>query len=201
MPQVPQYYRQRPDYVQIRCCTSCNYAVTGFDTPIEDKRLLSLSSPFAVVLIVVPHMIIPKVELVLDDDESVPAAISRLRIVLLLAPFPAATLASQIAAVAADVFVFRTVKSRAVPVPPCLPSIVTLSAPFNFMIAPTIEPSIIRASADRPHRYIRERRRTNTTRIQSQRWPSPSCFHKPRLLSTRYEYPASIASNANFRVP
>jgi hypothetical protein len=48
---------------------------------------------------------------------------------LLLAPFKAATLDNQIAAVAVAVLEFETVKLR--PIPPIRPSIVTLSAPLS----------------------------------------------------------------------
>src|SRR6476620_9560844 len=84
----------------------------------------------------------PKVVLALDTGFA-PQAISRLRMRLLVAPFPAATLANQMAAVAVAVLLLRTVRSRLVPVPPRRPSIVTLSAPLSLIIAPAIVPSMI----------------------------------------------------------
>src|SRR6476661_2825465 len=107
------------------------------------NELLSLSTPLADVLIVVPHMMMPNV-LLGPVFWVAPAAISRLRTVLLLAPFPLATLASQMAAVAAAVLLLRTVRSRALPAPPWRPSMMTLSAPSSLITAPVIEPSMIR---------------------------------------------------------
>src|SRR5436190_19924540 len=69
-----------------------------------------------------------------------PAAISRLRITLFVAPAATPALVNQIAAVAVDVLLLETVRFR--PVPPMRPSIVTLSAPVNLIIAPTIFPLI-----------------------------------------------------------
>jgi hypothetical protein len=95
-----------------------------------------------VVLMVAPFMMMPKVltEVVFV---GAPAESSRLRMTLFEAPLLAATDASQMAAVEPAVLVFETVRFR--PVPPMRPSIVTLSAPFSLMIAPTMLPVTVRA--------------------------------------------------------
>src|SRR5678815_4526622 len=88
---------------------------------------------------------IPYVALVLDTGLT-PHAISKLRITLFVAPFPADTLDNQIAAVDAAVLLLRTVKSRFVPAPPIRPSMVTLSEPLSLITAPAIVPSMILAA-------------------------------------------------------
>ena len=92
------------------------------------------------IAVLLLQRMIPKVEL-LEVFCVTPQAISRFLIMLLVAPAPAPVLVSQIAAVADAVLVFETVIF--LPTPPILPSIVTLSAPVNFIIAPVIFPETV----------------------------------------------------------
>src|SRR5205809_522269 len=63
--------------------------------------------------------------------------------VLPVQPLPATTLASQIAAVVAALLLLRIVRLR--PLPAMRPSMVTLSAPLSFTMAPAMDPSMMRA--------------------------------------------------------
>ena len=113
------------------------------------NELLSLSTPLLVVLIVAPLIMIPNVETVSESCAAPPAS-SRLRMTLFVAPLPAAVpLASQIAAVDPNTLVLATVRLRPVPVPPMRPSIVTLSALFSLIIAPTMLPETVTAAVGR----------------------------------------------------